>query len=187
MASIETASKISIISKALVLCGETPLTSLSDPRYGATVGNQLFELFYEEEVQSGSWRFAHKKRALSRLTDTPLNQWQFIYQLPTDMLLPRGVYPSQPYEIYGDHLYTNATTVDLEYLFKPEISDLPAYFAMLMVYKLTANFIKPITESDMAWQAAVKMYDRQRARAMYADAQGRPATRIVDSPFTDIR
>lgn len=74
--SIETNTKIGLISKALILCGEKPLQSLSDDRYGATVGANLFELIYENELQSNRWRFACTKRALNRLVDVPLNQWQ---------------------------------------------------------------------------------------------------------------
>jgi hypothetical protein len=33
----------------------------------------------------------------------------------------------------------------------------------------------------------MKRYVVQRDRAMYADAQGRPAKRVQSSPFTDVR
>lgn len=188
MASIQTYSKIELISKALILLGEKPLQSLGENRYGATVGSNLFDLFYENEVQSGAWRFCEKKRALSQLVDTPLNEWQCAYQLPTDMLLPRGVWPrGTPYEIYGQHLYTNATAVDLDYLYKPDVDKIPAYFALLMVYKLAADMAKPITESDAHERKWQKAYDLQRSKAQYADAQGRPAKPILDAPFVDIR
>jgi hypothetical protein len=49
---IEESTKVGLISKALILCGEKPLTSLTDDRYGATVGVNLFELIYEAELQS---------------------------------------------------------------------------------------------------------------------------------------
>jgi hypothetical protein len=187
VASIETQTKIGLISKALVLCGEAPLNSLSDDRYGATVGSNLFELIYENELQSNRWRFACGKVSLSRLTATPLNEWQYAYQLPSSMLLPLGMYPSQPYEIYADRIYTNATSVDLEYMFKPEVSACPAYFTTLLVYALAKDMIKPITESDQAVQIMTQKYNIQRARAMFADAQGRPNKPIVDSPFTAVR
>lgn len=185
--AIETQSKIGIISKALILCGEKPLQSLSDDRYGATVGSNLFELLYENEVQTHPWRFATKKAALSRLLVAPLNQWTYAYQLPSDCLVPSYVYPAVPYEIYGDRIYTDATAVELDYRFKPEATSMPAYFALLLVYALARDMAKPITESDLAkktWEAA---YTRQRNAAMYADAQGRPNTQIQNSPFTDVR
>jgi hypothetical protein len=185
--SIETSTKIGLISKALILVGEKPLDSLSDNRYGATVGTNLFELIYENELQSNRWRFACKKGALSQLVATPLNQWSHAYQLPADCLLPLYVYPVRPYEIYGDRIYTDATAVELDYMFKPEVSDIPAYFATLMVYALARDMAGPITESVNKAELAAAAYRRQRNVAMFADAQGRPATPIQHNPFVDIR
>lgn len=187
MASIETQTKIALISKALILCGEPPLSSLSDDRYGATVGQNLFEQLYETELQSNRWRFACGKIALSRLSSTPLNQYQYAYQLPPTMLLPIGVYPKQDYEIYADRVYTNATAVEMEYMFKPDISACPAYFTLLLTYALAKDMIKPITESDSAMQLMTAKYNLQRGRALFADAQGRPNKPMVESPFTDVR
>lgn len=185
--AIETGTKIKIISDAAILCGEKPLVSLSDDRYAATVGSNLFEMLYEEELQSNRWRFACKKGALSRLVDVPLNKWQYAYQLPSDMLLPIGIYPKQLYEIYSNRIYTNASTVELDYMFKPEVSAIPAYFRTLMVYRMAQDMIKPITESDTAMDRRVRAYNTQRNRALFADAQGRPNEPILDSPFTDNR
>lgn len=187
MPSPSTYAKIDLISKALILCGETPLTSLSDPRYGATVGSNLFELLFETELQSNRWRFACNKKSLGRLTATPLNEWQFAYQLPPDMLLPLGTFPRSNYEIYADRIYTNESVVELEYLFKPEVSKCPAYFNLLMTYALARDMVKPITESDTAVNAMAQKYLIQRNRALFADSQGRPNKPIADSPFTDGR
>lgn len=185
--AIETHTQIGLISKALVLLGEKPLQSLTDQRYGATVGANLFDLIYENEISSNRWRFSCNKRALAQLLDSPLNEFQYAFQLPTDMLLPIGTYPSSYYEIYGDRLYTNNNEVDLEYVFKPELAKLPSYFAMLMTYALARDMVKPITESDNGVEVWEAKYSRQRDRAMYADAQGRPNKPITDSPFTDVR
>lgn len=187
MSAIEVSSKTSIISRALVLCGENEVTSLTDNRYGVRVANQLFEMVYEEELQANPWRFAQKNAPLSLLSSVPLDRWQFVYQLPSDMLLARGVWPRTLYEIYGSHVYTNASVMNFEYTFKPDISKCPAYFTLLLSTRLCSMFIKPLTESDAAWQIAVKAYNMQRARATYADAQGRPAQTILHSPFTDNR
>lgn len=185
--SIETNTKIGLISKALILLGESPLTSLSDDRYGATVGSDLFELIYENELQSNAWRFAIKKKALSRLNVEPLNTFKYAYQIPTDCLLPRAVIPPVSYEIYGDRIYTDATVVELDYLFKPSVDQVPAHFALLLVYALARDMCNPITSSEDGVRVFQSKYMAQRNRAMYADAQGRPATPIVSSPFTDVR
>lgn len=201
-APIVTQTKLSWISAALVLCGEKPLNSLTDPRYGAAVAASLFDMSYEDELQSNRWRFACTKVALAQVNTVPPNEWQFCYQLPTDMLLPIGFYgvvPDKSYEIYASHIYTNMTsnpgvvgtagppTLTFDYLFKPDPSTVPSYFSMLMVYKLARDMVKPITESDSAASAMNTKYMAQRSRAMYADAQGRPNRPLQSNPFVNIR
>lgn len=193
--AIEKVSKLQLISDALVLLGEKPLTALTDNRYGATVGTRLFDRIYENELQSNRWRFAVKKAALDALSEDPLNEWQNAFELPADMLMPIGVYPAAPYEIYGAALYTNADSVEMDYLFKPTIDDtiasssdgIPAYFTQLLTYALARDMVKPITESDSGVQVFEAKYIRQRDRALFADAQGRPNKAIVHSPFTQVR
>lgn len=188
MASIVTNTQISIISTSLILLGEKPLSSLNDNRYGATVGVGLFDLLFEDEVQSNPWRFAHKKKALSRLVNEPLNQFKYSFLLPADCLVPSHVWPRAVYEIFGNQLWTDQTAVDLDYRFKPEITSVPAYFALLLSYRLAFNMVNPITEGSAAKVEVMRiLYNTQRARAQYADAQGRPSTPVQDNPFVDVR
>lgn len=186
MAELETQTKISLISKSLILLGEKPASSLNENRHGVTVMTNLFELQYEAELQNNGhgWHFSRAKKALSRRNSEPLNQYKYVFQLPSDCLLPVGTYPSVGYEIYGDHLYTNASEVDLEYKFKPSISECPPYFSLLMVFALARVGAKAITESDATARKWEGEYDRQHARAQFADAQGRPNNAIAHSPFT---
>jgi hypothetical protein len=104
------------------------------------------------------------------------------------MLLPIGTYPvNLDYEIYADRIYANATSVQLEYQFKPEITACPAYFTLLMTYALYRDMVGPITESDNKVKLAKLMYAQQRNTALFADAQGRPARPVAHNPFTDNR
>lgn len=200
-APIITQTKYSWISAALVLCGEKPLNSLTDDRYGASVGAAIFDMSYEEELQSNRWRFACKKAQLAQVNNTPPNEFQYVFQLPTDCLLPIGFYgvnPDRSYEIYGNLLYTNMTSnpgplnasapiLTFDYMFKVDPSAVPSYFSLLMTYKLARDMIKPITESDSAASAMATKYNVQRGRSLFADAQGRPNRPIANSPFTQVR
>src|SRR5487761_1042045 len=110
---IVTGTKLTWLSAALVLCGEKPMNSLTDNRYGAAVGAALFDVTYENELQSNRWRFASKKAALAQVNVVPPNEWMFCFQLPPDMLLPVGLWgvgPDRTYEIYGDVIYSNVTS-----------------------------------------------------------------------------
>lgn len=200
-AAIVTQTELSMISAALVLCGEKPLNSLTDPRYGSAVGAALFDMVYENEIQSNRWRFACKKAQLAQINATPPNEWQYAFQLPTDMILPIGFYgtgPDKSYDIYGNVMYTNITSnpgpvnsttpmLTFDYMFKPDPSTVPSYFSLLVTLALAAHMIKPITESDSAMGLMTTKYDRQRSRAQYVDAQGRPNRPIQNNPFVAIR
>jgi hypothetical protein len=200
-APIITQTKLSMLSAALILCGEKPMNSLTDPRYGAAVGAALFDMVYENELQKNRWRFACKKAQLARVNTTPPNEWQFCFQLPTDMLLPIGFWgtgPNRSYEIYSDVIYTNISSnpgpinstspvLTFDYMFKPDPATIPSYFSLLVTYALARDMLKPITESDTAASAMLQKYNMQRAAAMYADAQGRPNRPVQHSPFTQVR
>lgn len=200
-AAIVTQTKLSMISAALVLCGEKPLNSLTDPRYGSSVGAALFDMSYENELQSNRWRFACKKAQLAQVNVTPPNEWQYCYQLPTDMLLPIGLWgvnPDRSYEIYSNVIYTNLTSnpgpinssspvLTFDYMFKPDPATVPSYFSLLMTYALARDMIKPITESDTGASAMMTKYNFQRSRAMFADAQGRPNRQLQHNPFVQAR
>lgn len=194
-------TKLSMLSAALILTGEKPMNSLTDPRYGASVGAALFDMVYENELQSNRWRFACKKAQLARVNVTPPNEWQFCYQLPTDMLLPIGLWgvgPDRSYEIYSNVIYTNLTSnpgpvnssspvLTFDYLFKPDPSTIPSYFSLLVTYALAKDMIKPITESDQSASAMMTKYNMQRSKAMFMDAQGRPNRQIQHNPFVQAR
>ena len=200
-ANIVNQTKLSMLSAALVLCGEKPMNSLTDNRYGASVGAAMFDMVYENELQSNRWRFACKKAQLARVNVTPPNEWQYCFQLPTDMLLPIGVWgvgPDRAYEIYSNVIYTNFTSnpgpvnsstpvLTFDYMFKPDPATVPSYFSLLVTYALAKDMIKPITESDTAAGVMERKYNRQRSAAMYADAQGRPNRPVQHNPFVQVR
>lgn len=195
---IVTQTEISMLSAALVLCGEKPLNSLTDPRYGAQVGAALFDMVYENELQSNRWRFACKKAQLTRINAAPINEWQYTYQMPPDCLQFIGfwgVAPDKLYEIYGNVLYTNvssnpgitAGTLTAEYMFKPDPGTIPSYFSLLVTLALAQHMCKPVTESDSARTKCEQAYNTQRNRAMFIDATARPNRPLQHRPFLQVR
>ena len=185
--AIETQSTISIISKAAVLAGEEPVQSLTEDRYCVTVLAELFEVRYESLLQSNRWRFAMKKGAFGRLNVEPLNEYRYAYQIPPDCLQLIGPTYRCDYEVYGDRVYTNSTSFEAEYMFKPSIDKLPAHFSLLFVYSLAKDALNPITENDSRVEAMERKYVLQRNESMYADAQMRPNRSVNANPFTDVR
>ncbi len=194
-------NKLSMISTALVLCGEKPLQSINDTRYGASVGASIFDMVYENELTSNPWRITCTKGQISQINAAPANEWQYVFQMPTDALAVIGFYgigPDRSFDIYGGKLYTNMNSgpgpvggsgrvLILEYQFKPDPSYLPSYLSLLVTLALAKRMIKPITESDSAQTKMEQAYNQQRNIAMATDAKQRPNRPLQSMPFVSVR
>lgn len=182
------ASDIDIASNALISIGHTPINSFEDAGAGARVASALYEPRLLALLTDGTyWNFARKTRSLNRLSAEPINDWQFAFQLPTDMLAMERTYPRTDYQIFEEKLYSNNSEMMIDYIFRPSTPDMPAYFTLLLEYKMAADFAIPVTNDTQKAQIFAQAFDRQRGVAMATDAKNSPPVSIVDSPFVDVR
>jgi len=181
------ATSIEICSNALNLIGHGSIASFTDGGAGANIAAALYEPTYEDLLSQHRWRFATSKVALSRLVATPINKWKYAFQLPADYIVAVYVYPASAYEIYEDKLYSNSETVDLDYIFKPSESKMPAYFQRVLEFSLASVFAVAITDNSSKAEEFRRMFDYNLRRARFTDSQARPAQAIVDSPFIEAR
>ena len=181
------ATDISMCSNALLLIGHGTIASFTEGGAGAEVASNLYTTTYENTLTLHRWRFASAKADLGQLTATPLNEWTYAYQLPSGYLTAIKLYPDSEYELYEDKLYANASTLAMDYLFKPDESKLPPYFVKLMEFGLAAQFAIPVTSNRSFSEIYGAFFEQQLRRAKFIDSQARPPSEIVDSPFTEIR
>lgn len=178
------AQKIEIISNAMILIGANPISSLTEGTEGL-VANALYENTYRGLLASHSWRFATRQRQLSRLTEKPLQDYDYQYQLPSDCITVVTALDGQNYEIYGDKLYSNSAEVFIDYRYRVEETLLPSHFLLTLQFLLAAQFAIPITENTARAQIYVGLYEQELKRAKYIDSSSRPSDPI-QSPLTSI-
>lgn len=181
------ASDIDIASNALQMIGAGSISSFDDPGAGAAVAKALYEDLLTALLTDTYWRFAMKKQSLNQLSQTPLNEFQFAYQIPTDSLKIERIYPRIFYKIYRDLIYTNASSIEIDYAFRPDTTLLPSYFVLAFTYKLASEFSLAVTDKEGKAALYEGKHDKALAKAFAADAMQHPQTPIVDSPFTDVR
>ena len=140
------AQKIEIISNSMILIGANPVSSLSEGTEGL-VANALYENAYKGLLASHTWRFATKKTQLARLTEAPLNQYLYQYQIPSDKVTIVRVQSNTDYEIYGDKIYSNYPTMSIEYRYRVDEVLLPDYFILALQYLLASQFAVPVTDN----------------------------------------
>jgi len=79
-------SAVQISSNALILIGHPPIASFEEPGAGPQSAANLYQQSYENMLTTYRWRFATKKALLARLTESPMNDFTYQYQLPADLL-----------------------------------------------------------------------------------------------------
>lgn len=180
------ASDIDIASNALVLIGDEPISSFTEPGAGATASANLYDAAYRGLLSAHPWSFAFKEQKLSKLAATPdsLTNYNSAFQLPADLVRLWAILPHSDYVIVGDLLYSNQNELLARYIYKPDESSLPPHFVEAFQYKLASDFSISVTEDRNKAEHFALIAKRSLAMARGIDSQGRPQQAIIDSPFT---
>lgn len=148
--------QVDICAEALTLLGEEPIDAFSDNGDPGVVAERLYEPTKNDLLSRHPWRFATKKGQLSRLVETPENEWRYQFQLPSDRLsaidtaFQSGesyVPPFTDYDLYADKLFANVEAIWVDYRVCVDETKFPAWFRNLLVYALAAKFAIPIAGS----------------------------------------
>ena len=198
-------TKLSICSDALIMLGAAPLSSFSDGTDEAQVADRLYDDVRDTVLMQYPYSWSVRKVRLSRLLDTPINEWKYKYAVPGDILgNPKAVFNSagagsqtvREFEIYAGGLYTNYENVWIDYQYLPEASSFPPYFVRLLKTALAAEFAEPITDQmtkakyyhERAFGAPSENMRGGLARvSMNIDGADRPPQTIQEFPLADVR
>lgn len=149
-------TQVSIANQALLLLGADTISNFTN---GTAVGNACSIIYPKVKLTTLGmypWSFTLKKAELSRLSTAPSAHYLYQYQLPNDMInsVPRSVYASGDrgaptvinWEIQGQTLLTDNTSIFADYQQDVHEGRLPVYFVQLLVYMLAWNLAETITD-----------------------------------------
>lgn len=150
-------TKLIICSDALIMLGATPLTSFSDGTDAATICDRLYDDIRDLVLQVYPWTFSLKKSQVARTANTPASEWKYEYQLPSDRIgngvravfttADAGATPLvEGWEIVGDKLLTDQTSVYVDYQYQVTETLMPTYFIQLLKYWLAWHFAETVTD-----------------------------------------
>ena len=183
------ASDIDIASNALILIGDNPISSFTEPGAGATAAANLYPDTYKQLLSEHPWTFALKEQKLNQLSQAPdaLTNWKYAYQNPTDLIRYWSIMPHSNYAMVGSLTYSNQTELLARYVYKVAESQLPPHFQKALEYKLASDFALLVTEDTAKSQLFEQKYRTAISQARSIDSQSHPQQAIVDQPFTDVR
>lgn len=152
---------LSICSDALILIGASPLSSFTEGTDAAQACDRLYPDLRDGLLARYPWSWSYKKIKLARLATAPLNEFEYAYQLPGDLLSGvQAVFETSSsnqkplndgWEIYGTELYTDLETVYIDYQATVDESLMPHYFVHLLRTAVAAEL--SITITDQASKA----------------------------------
>jgi hypothetical protein len=183
------AAKINLISNALILIGDLPITSLVGDTRAQVVASNLYDNIVQNELTKYRWGFARKKAQLAKINGTPVGtEYDTMYQLPSDMLTLIKLNPGISYQILGDRVYCNYSgDLFCDYIYTVSEADWPVYFAKMIEYALAMDFAPSIRDSATSMEVLSGAYVNASRMARYTDAQQHPVTPIQDRPFVNVR
>jgi len=196
---------VSICNDALVLLGSEGVTSFDDGSTEAAICSALYPNIRDLFLSMYPWSFAQKKVELQRETTSPDFEWTYQYALPSDMLSTLrsvtntsaiGAPSITEWEIVGNKLMTDQTTIWVDYCYRPSESLWPPHFVQLMKYVLAWHFAEPLTDQQSKaayWQGMAVGTPSEGGRGGFfrqcaaIDGMGTPNNSIAGFDLVDVR
>ena len=183
---------LALCSRALLRLGAQPIASLTEGTAEAEAAANLYPGIRDAILSVHPWSFASGQATLARLTTTPHADFAHAFQLPPGFLRAlsaggagrgRGI----PYRIHEGRLHADAEQVTLTYVFRPDESAFPPFFAAALVARLAAEFCLPLTESASRAEVLFRLAEQELRQARQVDSQQDTPRAIEGFPLVDVR
>ena len=198
-------SSLKICSDALLMLGARPISSFNEGTDSSNLCDRLYPDIKRTTLQMYPWSFSFKKVQLARTINTPVNEYKYEYQLPSDMLGAIrkafdsgavGVGTFTEWTIQGDKLLSSVEAVYIDYQFNVGEDKMPSYFVQLLKYMMAWHLSGPITdqvEKTQYWQTVAVGNPSENNRggffrtASSMDGQGQTSASFEDFSLIAVR
>lgn len=188
MASL-TITPVLVCNMALIKLGADPITSLSQDTKNARLCNAVFEMLRNKVLEDHPWGFATKTVTLASIVGTPLMDWTYQFQLPSDFLkMVRGEDWKQEFDTLDGYLHANDDPIIIKYIFECTNSGLWSYaFANCLSWRVAAEIAYAITKSNTVATTMMAGYEMDLKSARYNDAHKKSPEGPVADSYIDVR
>lgn len=183
---------IEICNIALLQLGCEPISSFDEGTTEATIMSNLYQITKQSLLCKYPWRFCTFDADLACLSEKPKSDYKYIYQLPTNFLMVRGLRGSRAnYEVdFGlaaNHIVTDAQDVTLTYTCNIADNLLPIYFINVLANNLSARSCLALTEDTQKTSLWHKIFDDSYRDARSQDAQQATTQCFSSNILLDVR
>lgn len=178
---------VSVCNGALIMVGANDINTFADNTIEAKLCSSIYKDTKKTLLQYHPWRFSLIQKDLGgALTAEPEFEWDYKYQLPSNLLRIIRMEKDADYEIFGEALYTNQRTAKIIYQIEPSEEDLPSYFLRALQFHLARIFSMSLQEDVNKMNIFERAADKETARARQLDAQSQPNMKIPEKNYSTI-
>ena len=186
-----------ICNLALQKIGDQSITSLDDNTLEARSCKLHYPVVLAECLMLNTWNFATILANLTRLTEAPVFDWSYAYQLPADFarITKFNSFDTNDrianYEINGNTLLTDEDHASIAYIStSPDPSTFTPSFVSILSLRLASALAKPLAGSMDLKSQLLQEFERAVAEAGRTDANSTRPKKIepwVNSPLVNSR
>jgi len=178
-------TKFDICSQALIKVGPDTINSFADGTHESNVCSVMYDTIKKSLLFYTFWNFAIKKQTLNRLSETPTDtKFKYVHSLPADVIRIKSVidqngHPNYTYRKEGQKVYSNISTVILEYVQNMDETYMPPFFVESLVSKVALEINEAITGSGSLTDRLAQDFQQKLRASRIADGQENPPQNIV--------
>jgi len=177
------ATDLSICQAALLLANANTINSFDDGTREAQMCKAFYETVKDATLQKHPWAFSLFQEQLAKTTNTPLFDFNYEYQLPSNTLriLKISTPPGNDYRILKDKLFSSVDGIEVLYQKDPGEEFFPAYFRVVLEYRLAQKLSLALTQDEQMAANFQQEYLLTMREARGIDSQSSPNLTIDET------
>jgi len=181
-------SKIDMVNSALVLVGDSVITSLDDQSTQALVADTVLEDFIDAELFETRWRFATDTQSAPFVSSITHATGLGVFQIPTNTIrvwnvLEGGTSIGGRWEMEGNYLLLDGdenSVIACERTTEPPVGNWPPHFRLSVIFRLASAFCLALTENEDKSELLLKWSEAYARKARSMDG-GQSAPRAINT------
>lgn len=181
--------QVRICNSALLLVGADTIESFSDEtdRREALLCARLYETTRDQLLQNHPWGFSITTKTLAKTVNTPVDDYEYEYQIPPEVIRIITAFQDNDYEIRSDKIVSNVNNTVIAYTIKAQVvpaeSEFPPYFTRALELELAKIFAAALRGDEEMANAFKVLASEALVNAKLVDSQQQPSMVIAEDDF----
>lgn len=187
-------SEVQLCNLALEEIGADRISEVGEDSKAGVACDLLLHPTIEEVLELYDWSDAIKRIQVSASGDTNLTEYDYMYQLPNDLLriiclidIDAGSYeeiPNEPYMKEGRKLYCDQSPCAIKYIYRPDVKYMSSLLITTIKHLLASKLAYRMTQDQSVEQYQMALYSQAFQNAIYHDGRTKNA-RPVYTDWTE--